>query len=152
MSLESISSVNAINEISTKSREYSKIPVDKKLFQALEEECSDIKPLDIIDIDKKNIRKSKAGMRLMKNAVQNQQNIKNIASTNKVSISLEQQIINSDLALIEARIRESFSRFDAANSSACINSIKQAQARYLIQRGTPEALATLDRFNLRPWI
>ena len=76
MSLESISSVSAINEISTKSQEYSKIPVDKKLFQALEVETSDTK-----DIDR---RKSKAGMRRMKNGVRNQQNIKNIASINKV--------------------------------------------------------------------
>ncbi|NGX63734.1 MAG: hypothetical protein KR126chlam6_01148 [Candidatus Anoxychlamydiales bacterium] len=48
------------------------------LLQSLEKKSSDVKHLDI---DKRNLRKSKAGIRRMKNEVQNQSNIKTAQSS-----------------------------------------------------------------------
>lgn len=73
---------NAINSLNSAiSQEQSKLFVDKKLFQSLEEESSDIK---LLDIDKRNIRKSKTGMRKMKKEEQAQ---RNFLEFNKLSSS-----------------------------------------------------------------
>lgn len=95
---------------------------------------------------------SKALMKKAKYSALNQGNIKNIISAANSPTSFEQQIIDSDLAIIEAQVKEYFTSRGAVGSSACIYAINHAKARYLIQRGTPEALTTLDRLNLRPYI
>lgn len=80
MSLESISSVNSINKIGVKSQDCPKLLVDKNLFNSLEDESDNIKPLDIVDIDKRNIRMSKTGLRKAKFEVQNQANLANASN------------------------------------------------------------------------
>ncbi|NGX29255.1 MAG: hypothetical protein KR126chlam4_00791 [Candidatus Anoxychlamydiales bacterium] len=78
MSLEPIIPINSIDEINNSSNplEFQKIIVDKKLFNSFEDESDNPKPLDIVDIDKKNIRMSKAGLRKAKAEVQNKANFK----------------------------------------------------------------------------
>ena len=84
MSLEPINPIETINNTS-KSLEFQKILVDKNLFNSLDE-SDDIKPLDIKEIDKRNMKTSKAGLRKAKFESQNQSNILSIR--NKLSNKL----------------------------------------------------------------
>lgn len=105
MSLEPITPINLIDEINNNSTllEFPKIRVDKKLFQSLEEESSDNKPLDIVDIDKRSKKMSKAGMRKVKSEVQNQQNISCLLSS---TLQNNEKILpyKSDRELLEKAI------------------------------------------------
>lgn len=119
---------NAINSINntTKPQEHSRILVDNKLLQSLEEESSDIKSLDI---DKRNIRKSKAGMRKMKYNVRNQSNILSIKNKNNISPSNENKLNKHLMKLQEKKYNKTIEKtnikkLNSQTKSAIVEAIR----------------------------
>ncbi len=64
----------------------------------------------------------------------------------------EQAYIDQKLGLIKAQLAEYYAIHEKGISSDYRNSLKNAQATFLYNRGTPEALATLDNLHLWSWL